>query len=49
MVQVDDKPFYFDPTDLITLPVRVLRNPVANLAADGFRIAAALDLVFTGV
>lgn len=40
---------YFDPTDLMTVPLRLLRDPVANLEADRDRIVAALDLVFTGI
>jgi toxin CcdB len=44
-----DQTFYFDPTDLSTIPTRFLKTPIANLEAESFRIAAALDLVFTGV
>jgi len=36
-------------TEIATLPVRLLRSPVANLEADRNRIVAALDLVFTGI
>jgi toxin CcdB len=40
---------YLMPYDLVTLAVRQLRDPIANLASESFRITAALDLVFTGV
>jgi hypothetical protein len=40
---------YFDPTDMIALPVRVLGTPVANLKEFRDRIIPALDIVFTGV
>jgi hypothetical protein len=46
---VQGLPCYFHPIELITLPVRALQNPVANLEADRDRIIAALDLVFTGI
>jgi toxin CcdB len=48
-ISVEGNVLLFDPTDLLTLPVRILGSPVANLAADRDRIVAALDLVFTGV
>jgi hypothetical protein len=40
---------YFHPVELLTLPVRVLRDPVANLDADRDRLVAAIDLVFTDI
>lgn len=40
---------YLDPTDLITLPVRFLGTPVANMESERDRIIPALDIVFTGV
>jgi toxin CcdB len=43
------KPLFLVPTDLISLSLKHLRDPVANLEADRDRIVAALDLVFTGV
>lgn len=46
-VQGDD--LYFDPTDLVAMPIRFLKAPVANLASESFRIIGAIDLVFTGV
>jgi hypothetical protein len=38
-----------DPTDLVTMNVQHLGEPVANLAAESFRIIGAIDLVITGV
>ncbi|HEX4304158.1 MAG TPA: CcdB family protein [Rhizomicrobium sp.] len=40
---------FFDPTDLLTLPIRLLKAPVANVEGERDRIVAALDLVFTGI
>ena len=40
---------YFDPTDLVPMPLRFLKKPIASLESESFRIIAALDLVFTGV
>ena len=40
---------YFHPAELMTLPVSLLRSPVANLESERARIIAALDLVFTGI
>ena len=40
---------YFSPTELATLPVRMLGKPVANLEEYRDRIIAALDLVFLGI
>ncbi len=42
-------PLYLIPNDLLTLPVRLLKAPIANLEADRDRVIAALDLVFTGI
>jgi len=47
--KIEGQVLYLLPQDLLTLPLRILKNPVANLTADSFRITAALDLVFTGV
>jgi hypothetical protein len=46
---IDGTKLYFHPIELLTLDVRVLRNPVASLEQARDRIIAALDLVFTGV
>jgi toxin CcdB len=43
------QPFFLVPTDLISLSLKHLRDPIANLEPDRDRIVAALDLVFTGV
>jgi toxin CcdB len=40
---------HLSPTELFSLLLRHLRNPIANLGADRDRIVAALDLVFTGI
>jgi hypothetical protein len=47
--EIANRMLYLLPQDLLTLPLRVLTNPVANLSSESFRITAALDLVFTGV
>jgi toxin CcdB len=39
----------FYPTEIVSLPRRLLGAPVANLAQDRDRIIAALDLLFTGI
>ena len=39
---------FFVPMELVSLSLRNLQRPVANLEADRDRIIAALDLVFTG-
>ena len=44
-----DKSCYFHPTEMLTLPIRALQNPIANLEADRDRLIAAIDLVFTGI
>jgi hypothetical protein len=36
-------------TDIAAVPRSLLRTPVANLARERHRIAAALDLLFTGI
>ncbi len=40
---------HLSPTEPLSLSLRYLRNPVANLGEDRERIMAALDLVFTGI
>jgi len=47
--EIAGRMLYLLPQELLTLPLRVLKNPVANLEAESFRITAALDLVLTGV
>jgi toxin CcdB len=41
--------FYFHPVEMVTIPVRLLRAPVANLEDQRDRIIGALDLVFLGI
>lgn len=48
-LQVNGHIVFLDPADLVTMSVRHLGDPIANLASESFRIIAALDLVFTGV
>jgi hypothetical protein len=45
---VEERAVYFHPVEILTLGVRMLRDPIANLAAARDRIVPALDLVFTG-
>ena len=40
---------FLNPTDLVTMEVRRLGEPIANLASESFRIVGAIDLVITGV
>lgn len=40
---------YLHPIELVTLPIRILTNPVTNLDSYRDRIIAALDLVFLGI
>ena len=40
---------YFHPTEMMTIPLRLLRKPVTNLENQRDRIIAALDLVFLGI
>jgi toxin CcdB len=47
--EIERRVVYLLPYDLIPLPSRVLRKPIANLESERNRITAALDLVFTGV
>ncbi|HEY2067967.1 MAG TPA: CcdB family protein [Rhizomicrobium sp.] len=47
--EIEGRNFYLHPVELITLAVRVLRIPVANLEHERYHIISAIDLVFTGV
>lgn len=47
--QIENRRVYLDPTDLVTMHVRHLGSPVANLQEEHYRIISALDLVFTRV
>ena len=46
---VTGKRCYFHPVEMLTLPVRALQSPIANLESDRDRLIAAIDLVFTGI
>lgn len=47
--EINTRCLYLLPTDLVTLSVRFLGDPVTNLESDRDRIIAALDMVFTGI
>jgi len=49
MVTVDGRDLHFSPTELATISLKHLRNPVTNLESDRDKLIAALDLVFTGI
>ena len=40
---------YFHPLEIVAIPVKLLRRPVANLEEHRYQIIGALDLVFTGI
>ncbi len=40
---------YFHPLEVLTVPARLLRNPVANLEEYRYQIVSALDLMITGI
>jgi len=48
-IKFEEATLYFDPTEILTVPIRLMKSPIASLAAERDRIVAALDLVFTGV
>ena len=47
--EVKGRRLYFHPIEIVSVPLRLLREPVANLGEYRDHIIAALDLVFTGV
>jgi toxin CcdB len=49
LLSVAGQTVLLDPTDLITMNLRYLGEPVANLESESFRIIGAIDLVLTGV
>jgi hypothetical protein len=49
LLNVAGQTVVLDPTDLITMNLRYLGDPIANLAPESFRIIGAIDLVLTGV
>ena len=48
-IRVQGRITHFSPTELVTLPLRMLGKPVANVEEHRDRIIAALDLVFLGI
>lgn len=48
-VTVQRTNLYFSPTEMFSIPLRLLRASVTNLGADRDRLLAAIDLVFTGI
>jgi toxin CcdB len=46
---INGRRLYLQPLEIGILPARLLRNPVANLESERYRIIAAIDLVFTGI
>ena len=49
LFHVDGRRLYFHPLEILTVPARLLRQPVANLEEYRYQIIGALDLVFTGI
>jgi toxin CcdB len=49
LFDIKQRKFYLHPVEIVTIPLRLLRTPVANLEEYRDRIIAALDLVFTGI
>jgi len=45
---VDGERFALIAQEIVTVRKSALRNPVGSLAAEGDKIIAALDLLFTG-
>jgi toxin CcdB len=48
-IAVHGRIHYFSPAETVTLPLRVLGKPVANVEDCRDKIVAALDLVFLGI
>lgn len=48
-IRVHNRITYFSPTELVTLPLRMLGKPVANIEDHRDHIIGALDLVFLGI
>jgi toxin CcdB len=49
VLRVEDREFYLLTPELAGVPLKILGEPVANLAAERRSIIEALDLLFTGV
>jgi toxin CcdB len=48
-MRIGGRDHYFSSTELVTLPVRALGKPVANLEDQRDRIIAALDFMMLGI
>src|SRR5438045_5527093 len=48
-VTVDGAKYVIAIPDLGAIPTGELKSPIANLEQEGYRIIAAIDLVFTGI
>ena len=48
-VSIKGRVLYLSPYEIITLPLRLLTTPIANLEEYHSEIVAAIDLVFTGI
>jgi hypothetical protein len=49
LFEVERQKLRLSLTEIVTLPIRFLKPPVANLESERDRIVAALDLVFIGI
>ena len=49
LFDIKQRAVYLHPVEIATIPLRLLRSPIANLEEYRERIIAALDLVFTGI
>ena len=49
IVTVLEDKLYLSPTEMFTISTKHLRNRIASLEAERYRIISALDLVFTGI
>jgi toxin CcdB len=47
--EISGRALYFHPLEMLSVPTRLLRRPVANLEEFRYHIIAALDLVFLGI
>ena len=48
-IEIANRKYYFHPVEMMTIPLRLLRTPLANVEIHRDRIVAALDLVFLGI
>jgi hypothetical protein len=49
IIRFDGQGYYFSPTEMITVPLRMLGKPLGNVESHRDRIVAALDFVFLGI